>query len=332
MSRRPLTATLLAAAGVLLVAACSASPTAAGPSDGTTAGTAAGEQELYPLTVTSQPLSHVVPLILGQEQGFFADHGIDLRLDTSNADAVSVPTVLSGQVAISNADLTTLLAASSRGLGVTAVVPASASTGVAGADYGALVVPAGSAVTRASELEGKVVSSNSLTNIAAAAAREAVAADGGDPDAIELVEVPFPDVPAALSSGSVDAAWVVEPFLTAALSQGATAVGWGFTDLAEDLTVSAWYTSQEFAAAEPEVVEGFRAAVRESYAYARDHEDEVRATIPEFTSIPAEVAAKITITGWQDDISESALTKLTGYAKRDGLITDDPDLDTFVLP
>ncbi|MDT0266709.1 ABC transporter substrate-binding protein [Streptomyces sp. DSM 44915] len=293
---------------------------------------APGGDGLTTVTLASAPLSHLAPIHLAQEQGIFAEHGLNVEVDTESSDLVSVPSVLADRVDFATGDLTTLIVARAQGLDVKAVVPASASTGVAGEDYGALVVDGDSGITRPRELAGKTVAVNSLTNIAAAAAREAVSADGGDPDSVRLVELPFPQVPAAVSTGQVDGAWVVEPFLSAAEAEGAVPIGWGFTDLAEDLTVSAWYTSGAFVEDNPETVEAFRAAVREAYAYAREHEDEVRAVIPTFTEISPEVAESITITGWRDEVSRVAAEKLADYALRDELIDAAPDLDGLILP
>lgn len=309
--------------GALVACGDDASPAdAAGP----------GEDGLTTVTLASAPLGHLAPIHLAQRHGIFAEHGLNVEVDTENSDLTSVPSVLADRVDFATGDLTTLIVARAKGLDVKAVVPASASTGVPGEDYGALIVDGDSGITRPSELAGKTVSVNILTNIASAAAREAISADGGDPDSVELVELPFPQVPAAVSTGQVDGAWVVEPFLSAAEAEGAVPIGWGFTDLAEDLTVSSWYTSGSFVEQHPETVEAFRAAVREAYAYARAHEDEVREIIPTFTDISPEVADSITITGWRDEVSREAAEKLVGYALRDELITEEPDLDELILP
>ena len=286
---------------------------------------------LTTVRLASSPLGHLAPIYLAQERGIFAKHGLKVEVDTETSDLTSVPAVLAGKVDFATGDLTTLIVARSKGLDVKAVVPASASTGREGADYGALVVKGDSGITSAKQLEGKTVSVNILTNIAAAAAREAVRADGGDPAKVKLVEIPFPQAPAAVSTGRVDGAWVVEPFLSAAKAQGAVPVGWGFTDLAPDLTVSAWYAAGSYTSKNAKTVTAFRDAVREAYAYARDHEDEVRAKIPTFTEIKPEVAAKITLTGLRDEVSRQAAEKLADYARRDGLITTTPDLDELIL-
>ncbi|MBC8989473.1 ABC transporter substrate-binding protein [Micromonospora chalcea] len=315
-------------AGALAAVLLTTSLAACGGNDEPAAASADG---LTTVRLASSPLGHLAPIYLAQERGIFAKHGLKVEVDTETSDLTSVPAVLAGKVDFATGDLTTLIVARSKGLDVKAVVPASASTGKEGADYGALVVKGDSGITSAKQLEGKTVSVNILTNIAAAAAREAVRADGGDPTKVKLVEIPFPQAPAAVSTGRVDGAWVVEPFLSAAKAQGAVPVGWGFTDLAPDLTVSAWYAAGSYTSKNAKTVTAFRDAVREAYAYARDHEDEVRAKIPTFTEIKPEVAAKITLTGLRDEVSRQAAEKLAGYAQRDGLITTTPDLDELIL-
>ncbi len=289
---------------------------------------------LRPLRISSSPLSHLSAIYLGEQQGFFTDHGIELVWDTSNPDSTTIPALLAGQVDITTQDLTSLIAATSNGLDIKAIVPASASTGGHGdgEDYGALVALADGPVQRPSDLEGRIVSSNLLTNIAAAAAREAIRADGGDFTKVQLLELPFPDAPAALVAGQTQGAWLVEPFLTIAKSQGAKEIGWGFWDLAPGVTVSAYVTTGDFAAANPELVADFRAAVRESFAYARAHEDEVRAILPTFTTLSPELAQRIVITGWQDEVTVDVLDKLAEYALADGIISAKPDLTQIVLP
>ena len=299
-------------AGALAAVLLTTSLAACGGNDEPAAASADG---LTTVRLASSPLGHLAPIYLAQERGIFAKHGLKVEVDTETSDLTSVPAVLAGKVDFATGDLTTLIVARSKGLDVKAVVPASASTGKEGADYGALVVKGDSGITSAKQLEGKTVSVNILTNIAAAAAREAVRAAG--------------DQHAAFLAGGT--AWVVEPFLSAAKAQGAVPVGWGFTDLAPDLTVSAWYAAGSYTSKNAKTVTAFRDAVREAYAYARDHEDEVRAKIPTFTEIKPEVAAKITLTGLRDEVSRQAAEKLAGYAQRDGLITTTPDLDELIL-
>jgi hypothetical protein len=63
-------------------------------------------------------------------------------------------------------------------------------------------------------------------------------ASGGGPASIEFVELAFPDMPAALEAGRVDAVWVVEPFLSAAVGAGGRNIASNYVDTAPNLTVA----------------------------------------------------------------------------------------------
>jgi NitT/TauT family transport system substrate-binding protein len=336
MSHRRAHRALLGVVGIAALAAGCASAPAAGPSTPTGAAGAAnaadaGSGELFPITVAGSRLVSVAPIVLGLEHDVFAKHGLDVTLDLDTADLAGIPSLVAGRVEITNAETVTLLAAASEGHPVQLILPSAASTGVKGDDYGALLVAGDSPIQSPKELEGKVVSANSLSNIAALAVREAVRADGGDPTAIELVEVAFPDVPTALANGTISAAWVVEPFKAAAEAGGARAIGWGFEDIAPEVTVSSWITTTTFAAEHPDIVAAFKAAVQESYAYARDHPDETKQTFPEVTSISAEVANTVRLTSWKDEVSPEELELVLAAAQDFGLVTKPVDLQALVF-
>ena len=83
---------------------------------------------------------------------------------------------------------------------------------------------AASGITRPRDLAGRKVSVNSLGAAGDVTIMAAVEADGGDPATIQFVEVAFPDVPAQLEAGTIDAGWVPEPFVTQLTSRGDTLV------------------------------------------------------------------------------------------------------------
>ncbi|MDR2564844.1 MAG: ABC transporter substrate-binding protein [Bifidobacteriaceae bacterium] len=340
---RSFKSTLVAASAVaalLALTACGSSKDDAPSSQGSGSqeaggggggGTGDGGGELTTVTVASSRLSHLAAIVLGDEQGIFAKHGLELSLDLDSADLAGIPAVAAGRVNFGNGETVSLLAAASEGIEVVAVLPASASTGVRGEDYGALLVSGDSPIQSPRELEGKTVSSNSLTNIASLAVREAVRADGGDPSKLNLVEVNFPDVPTALENGTIDAAWVIEPFKSAAIAGGARAIGWGFEDIADEVTVSTWITSAKFAEEHADVVSAFKAAAQESYQYARDHEDQAKAVIPTITSITPEVANTVVLTSWKDEVTVAELQRVLDAAKDFGLVTKEPDLEALIF-
>jgi len=201
-----------------------------------------------------------------------------------------------------------------------------ASTGKAGADFGGIVVKADSPIKSAKDLVGHSVAVNSLQNIGDTTIKASVRKDGGDPKGVKFVELAFPDMGAALAAGRVDAIFVVEPFLTAAKGQNGRVIAWNYVDPAPDLTVAAYFTSQQMIASNPDLVKRFQAAMSESLQYANDHPEEVRTVLSTYTQIAADVAAKITLPKWPAKVNEQSVQTLADLAVGDGLIKQSPNI------
>ncbi|MCW2567562.1 MAG: putative aliphatic sulfonates-binding protein [Mycobacterium sp.] len=312
--RRPLLALLSAAALLATTAACggSGSDSGKGGTDKVTAGVI--------------PIVDVAPIYLGKQQGFFSERGIDLTLQTGSGGAASVPGVVSGQYQFAFGNVTSLLVARDKKLPLKVLTNGVSSIGVAGKDFGAVVVKSSSPITSAKDLAGKKVSVNNLSNIGDTTVRASVRKAGGDPAKVQFVELPFPDMPAALQNSRVDAAWVVEPFLTQALSQGARPVAWNFVDAAPNLSVATYFTSERMLKEKPDLVKRFTAAMNESLAYADGHPDEVRKILGTYTKIPADVIAKMTLPKFPAEVNRASIQTLADLALQDGLVKSKPDV------
>ncbi len=177
----------------------------------------------------------------------------------------------SGQFQFGFSNTTSLMIAQSNGVPVKAVANGIASTGVEGEDFEALTVKGDSPVKSAKDLEGRKVAINTLKNINETAVRASVRKAGGDPDEVDFVELAFDQMPAALDSGRVDAAMVVEPALATVKAQGGREIAWPMIDVAPKLTVALYFTSTRYAQENPEVVKKFQEATAESLAYADAH-------------------------------------------------------------
>lgn len=283
------------------------------------------------LTVGVIPIVDVAPVYLGVQQGFFSERGLDVDLETAQGGAAIVPAVVSGQYEFGFSNVTSLLLAESRGLPLQSVSSGSASTGEQDADYSGVVVTGGSDIQTAADLAGRRVAVNTLSNIGDTTIRASVREAGGDPDAVQFVELPFPDMPAALEQGNVDAIWAVEPFLTVARNAGGRVVASNYADAADDLTVALYFTSQQYAQQNPEVVQRFAEAVRESLRYAQDNPDEARQALTTYTQIDPEVIEQMQLPAWPAEVNRESVQTLVELAQLDGLIDEAPDLER-VLP
>jgi NitT/TauT family transport system substrate-binding protein len=281
------------------------------------------------LTIAAIAIVDVAPLHLGKAKGFFTEQNLDLTIQSVRGGAEAVPGVVSGQFQFAFANVVSLLLAHSKGLPLKMIAAGNFSTGKAD-DFGGIVVPAGSPIKTMKDLEGKTVSVNQINNIVGIAVRAAMRKAGGDPDKIKLIEVPFPEVPAALSQARIDAACIVEPFLTVARSQGATVLDWAFANTGPNLMIAGYFTTKDYAKANPDVVTRFTSAINKSLAYAAEHPDEARATLLTYTKIEKPIADKLNLPVWSQQISRESIGLLADLMVQDKLMDAKPDIDALL--
>jgi len=321
--RRPIAAVL--AATVLLLAAGCGSSSSNKPTGSAASGGAPDKVNVGVIAIVD-----VAPIYLGEQKGFFAQHGIDLTLTAAQGGAAIVPAVVSGQFQFGFSNVVSLLLASSKGLPLKMVCNGAASTGKAGDDYGAVMVKKDSPIKTAADLAGRKVAVNTLNNIGDTTTRAAIRKAGGDPAKVSFVEMPFPNMAAALQAGQVDAIFVVEPFVTAVLGAGGRVVSSVFAETAPDLTVATYFTSKQLAGSDPDLVTRFAAAMQQSLAYADAHPDEVRTALGTYTKITPDQAAKLILPKWPPAVNKASVQTLADLAKGDGVLTQPVKLDDLL--
>jgi NitT/TauT family transport system substrate-binding protein len=318
----------LALAAAVPVAGCGQEP----------AGGAKSENGRTKLTVQLVPLYEVAPVHLGIEKGFFAEEGLDIEIRVAQGGAAGLPQVIGGDVQIGFSNTPSLFSAAAEGLPVEIVAPAGGSprarAGKEDTDQGAVMVKADSPIRRYADLAGRTVAVNTLGNVLDVTLNAALEEHGVDPDRVERLEVPFPDMLPALDDGQVDAVFVTPPFGTIALSEGYRAVGFPFRDVRPDLVFAGYFVSREWAEDNPAVLERFLAALRQSMLYAASHERETRKAITEFTGLPEDLAAEVPLGNRRPDCEELVTSSkvLGGLMVEYGALEGEPDLDELIRP
>jgi NitT/TauT family transport system substrate-binding protein len=315
----------IGALSALLLAGCGVST----PTNGE-ASAATDEGSFSDVKVGLLPIVDVAPIYLGVEEGFFEDEGIDLEIVTAQGGAAIVPSVLTGDFQFGFSNVTSLLLAADKGIGIDVAAAGAYTTGEKGNDCCAVVVSEDSDIAVAADLAGRTVSVNTLNNLGDTTVRHAVERAGGNPSEVKFVEIGFPDAPAALASGQVDAAWLAEPALSMALSQGAVPISWTNVEVDPDLMVSVYFTSDELAAENPQLVEDFTRAMNRSLEYAAENPDAARAIINTYIQIPEATVNELRLPRWAPEINTESLSLLGDLAQKDGLLTNPVDVNYLV--
>jgi NitT/TauT family transport system substrate-binding protein len=321
-TRRVAASAAAAVTAALVLAACG------GGDDDSSAG--GGEDgELTPVTVGLIPIIDVAPVYLGIEQGIFEEHGLDVTPESGQGGAAIVPSVISGDFQFGFGNSMSTVIGASTGIDLRVIASGNWSSGDRDND-GYTIMSADDSITELTDLEGMTVATNTVNAIGDSVVREAVELAGGDPDSIEFVEMPFPDMPAAMDSGQVDAAWIVEPFVTMSLDLGAHIVSPVLLDIADEWEISTYFTSGTYAEANPEVVDAFRSAINESATYAQEHPDEVRAILDEYLELPEGLADRVILPAWHPGVSRDTFDIYYRMAEERDLLQGDVDLDLLL--
>lgn len=314
----------LAAITALVLSGCTDSDAPAGGSGDGDSGSSA---DLTPVTVGVIPIADTAALYLGDEQGFFEEEGLDLTIETATGGAAIVPAVVSGDYQFGFSNTLSLMVAADQGLDITMVSAAVGSTGDTSDDMGAVITKADSGISTPADLAGKTVSSNSVGNINDTVVRDVVDEAGADSSTISFVEVPFPDAIAAVENDQVDAAFVVEPFVTAALDAGLEVVTYAYADFDPNLDIAAYFALSDI---DPDVLAKFQTAMTKSLEFADANPDAVREILATYTQTDPEVLAEITLPRFPTEMDRPSIERLAAAAQEYGVLSAEPDFDNLL--
>jgi NitT/TauT family transport system substrate-binding protein len=315
------------AAAALSLAACG------GGGDGTTdtspggGSTATNGKESRTVSVGMLPILPTAALYAGIDQGFFAKHGLELKIETGQGGAALLPAVVSGQMEFATSNPVSLLQAREKGLDVVVFAHWTSSQTTDAEDSTAVLALADSGIKSAKDLAGKTVAVNTLAGMGGLTIREAVRKDGGDPDAVKFAELGFPDMPAALNQGNVDAVWVPEPFITILLGSGGHVVTYSSKDSVTGHPTQLFFTSGELAKKDPDLVKDMQAAVNEALEFADANPDAVRAAVSQVLEMDPALLAKVRMEQFGSDLRRDQVTRLGELMVEDGLLDKPADVD-----
>ena len=239
-----------------------------------------------------------------------------------------MPAVMAGEIDFATSNPVSLLQAREKGLDVHVIAHWTSALSSGDTDINGVVAAAGAGMDSAADLAGKTVAVNTVNGMGGLTIREAVRQDGGDPDAVQFVEMPFPDMPAALDGGNVDAVWVPEPFLGGLQAAGDTVVTYASKESVQGHPTQLFFTSPQLMQSDPELVEDMVAALEETLEFADAEPEAVKAQISEvLPQLPPEAVENVRLEEFGTDLRRDQLERLGELMVEDGLLDEDADVD-----
>jgi NitT/TauT family transport system substrate-binding protein len=328
--RRAGAAWTLVAALALIVAGCGGDDGGGGGSGSTSASGSGDGAQPATVTVGTLPTANAAPMYLGMKKGFFREEGLTVKPQVGEGGGSLIAALNSNAVQFAFVGVIPMVTAVSKDVPIKVVAMSDAAGATARTDWQTLMVGKGSPIKDVSDLADKTIAVNALRGVSEVMIKNSLEKQGVDPDSIKLIEVPFPDMPAALGQKQVDAALATEPFLSAILADGGRQIDAPFVNAEPKVANGVYVAANRYIGENGDVVDRFSRAMKKSVDYAATHEQEVRDIIPTYTQIPAAAAAKIRLPTFTSQIDNDSIQLNAEMAKKYGVIEEIPSMDDMV--
>jgi NitT/TauT family transport system substrate-binding protein len=285
------------------------------------------------ITVGSTPALQNASLYLASQNGTFKKHHMTVTPQTVTSGQEAIPLLLNGQIQFTAADPLGAILAIAHKVPLLFVAPAAYAPSDPSRDSTGLLVKGNSSITTASAFNGKTIAVNAIGGIAQLAAEAAIDLAGGDSGSIKFVEIPFPQMLAAIQGGQVDGGVEAEPYVTLGRDSGLRNVLSVTSKTMAGVPTVVYVTSKAYAASHPGIVRAFAASLLAANAELAKNPEEVRTVGANSTAVPPAALARMTLPVFRPTrMTVSSLLKLQSLMVKYKLLPSPLKLAPFLFP
>jgi NitT/TauT family transport system substrate-binding protein len=313
--------------GLAAIAALALTITACGGSDTEEPSSSSSGLEKSSLTVGMLPIQDAAQLKVAIDKGYFQAEGLTVEMQMLGGGAEAVPKLQSGNIDLAIGAWVPFFQAKAGGFPLHIV--ADAFQTASGTHQ--IIVAKDSPIQSVQDLAGKKMAVNAKKNLATLLVQGTLQPQGVklDEDS-SFVAVPFPNMQAALSNGSVDAAQCVEPFCTGAQQAiGARMIADLGTGPIGDFPVGGWVSTESWSKQNPNTEAAFKRAIVKAQQDLADRQVLVQ-TLPTYTQINAETAATLKPGVYPTSLDASRLQRVADAMEQYGYLDEPLDVKSLV--
>jgi NitT/TauT family transport system substrate-binding protein len=298
--------------------------------DDDSAGGGGDSSEPTTITVGTLPIANAAPMYLGMEKGFFEEEGLEIEPQVGEGGAALIPSLVSGDAQFAFVGVIPAITAVAQEVPIKIVTSSDDAAATEDKDWQTLVVPKGSPIKGVEDLPGKTIAVNALRGLAEVVISRSLEKQGVDYKRVKLLEVPFPEMPAALEQKRVDAALLTEPFLSAVLAQGGTQIDAPSVETVPNFPNGVYVAAENYIAENGDIVDRFASAMNRSLEYAQDNPEEVRRIVPTYTETPEEAAQQMRLPVFDAELDREGIELEADLTAKYGIIEEAPAYEELV--
>jgi len=319
--RGPRLAALVVALAAIVTAGCAS---------GQAAEKASGGLEKTSLTIAAVPTASSAGLYVAQSRGLFRQQGLNVKIVQISAGANVTPDLLNGSLDVVNGAYAGFIQAQVHGAGKFHIL----ADGYAGAPHvDEVVVLPNSGITSAKQLTGKTIAVNALGSVAQLLVSSALLAQGVSPSSVHFVAMGFPAMPTALQQHRIDAAYMVEPYLSQAEEQtGGEELLDVNSGATQDFPINGFAATVQWCQKYPKTAAAVARALDQGEALAAENRTVVQTALLHYTTISKQIAAVMALGDFPATVNTVHLQRVPDLMHSFGLLKQNFNIDVMTKP
>jgi len=268
--------------------------------------TAARAQTPTLLRIGILPVESAATVYYAKDLGMFAKAGLDADIRPMANTPTIAAGVASGALDFGYVTIDSIATIHQQHIPLVAVAPAAEYVYPALAKTIGVLVKPDSPIRSAKDLEGKTVALPSVHSLGSTAISAWMAAHGANPATVKYVEIPFPAMIPALDSGRIDAAFEVEPFLSAAEKTHRVLTD-AYSSISKHFLLSVWVAQTDWAKAHADLVKRFAGVIHEASVWANRNQAQSGQILAKYTKIDPAVVATMARGRYAEQLTPSVM-------------------------
>lgn len=307
---------------IVVTAACSAvdagSPAGSGSSGGL---------EKTSLLIGVSPTPSSAGVYIAEAKGFFKEEGLTVRTEIIQAPQAVMPRILNGSIDVFKGSYVSLINVQGSGAARLKILydALQAGPGIAG-----VVVPKDSPLQKPQDLKDKTIAVNSLNNLGTMSVSAHLKPYEVTPQQVKFVAIDFQNQLTALKGKQVDAAWMVEPFLSDAQRAGAKLLLDTNTGPTDKLPIDGWATTEAWVSKNPRTAAAFQRALAKAQALAATDRALLAETVAGFTQTPKEAAMTMAMGTFPTSLNSTRIQRVADLMFEFGYLKSKVDVASMV--
>lgn len=302
-----------------------------GDDEGAAPASGSGGLEKTKIKVGTIPVVDVAPLHYAIEQGYFKEEGLEVETVVQPNGQAAVTGIMNGSLDITFSTYAATFTAQSQGVADFKIV---ADGLAAKANHLMVVATPNSSVKKATDLPGKkiaITAKNTFTDLAPMAVMKV---QGIDYKEIDWIPMALPDMLGAMTKGDVDAAVVVEPFVTMAMKEaGAVPVLDAASGPTAELPMSGYIAvggAGKFASSSPNTIAAFQRAMAKAHSESGDR-TKMEPMFVKYARLDENTAKLVTISTYSTRLEPNRIQRTANLLEEFGAIQGHLDVAPMII-